>query len=481
IIGGSDCNVFDVDVAVNDIKITIPLRINQRAFKVNGESTITGGGLVRYYAELTNDADNTKAWHLVSSPLSDEIFDTDFANINDIAEGTGSNRGIATYNPGQTGTAAWTYFTGTDVPATPGKGFSMKITPDNVTFAGGEYDNNDVGFEGGFHTDNAGVSITTTSAGFNLLGNPYVAHINSATFLGDASGIDQSQIWVWNQAGNGGDGRYESQMSRIGFILAPAQGFFVDVTTPGNLNFAESNQATTGGTFQKTARTELKLLVSDSETRRSTDLFFLPNVTKGYDFGWEGEVFGGVSNDFELFTHLVHDDEGKKYQKQSLPISEIESLVIPVGMEAASGKELVFSSESQNFPTGLKVFLEDRENNTFTRLDEANSEYKVTLTQPLNGMGRFYIHTATGALSTDDVALENISVYATNKTTLRIVGLSQGKSNLKLYNILGKQVLNTSFTSHGVSEVNLPTLSTGVYIVHLTDETGSFNKKIVLK
>ena len=481
---GNICNMFSAGVAVNDIKVTTELRIqNQNVFIVNGESDVTG--TVRYFANLQDNADPAKAWHLVSSPLSGEVFDVAFADKNDIATGNGSNRGIATYNPGATGSTAWTYFSDANnsITATSGQGFSMKITPDGITFAdgGGEYADNAVGFEGDFNTDNAGVTVSTPTTGFNLLGNPYTAHVNSATFLGAAtsSNIDQSQIWVWDQTLNSRAGGYEAKMSGESFILAPAQGFFVKVNTIGSVNFAESNQATTGGTFQKTSRTKLKLLVSDNANSRFAKLYFLEDATKGYDFGWEGEVFGGVTNDFELYTHLVNDNQGKKYQKQSLPKSELESLIIPVGVLADAGKELIFSLEISNFPTDIKVYLEDRFNNTFTEISN-NKTYKVSLSEKLNSIGRFYLHTSSSALSTATFNTENIRVYATNKSTLRIAGLSQGKTRVKLFNILGKQVLNTSFISSGVYDVNLPKLTSGIYIIQLENVNGALNKKIVL-
>ena len=157
-------------------------------------------------------------------------------------------------------------------------------------------------------------------------------------------------------------------------------------------------------------------------------------------------------------------------------------MVVPVGITADAGKEITFTAEAMNLQEGLKVFLEDKVTNTITRLDEANATYKVTLTEALNGIGRFYVHTkASGVLSTTNVTLQNVSVYTTDKTTLRVVGLSQGKASVKLYNMLGKQVFATSFNSVGVKDMNLPTLATGIYVVQLETESGKLNKKITLE
>ncbi|MBG7612222.1 hypothetical protein IU405_08180, partial [Polaribacter sp. BAL334] len=84
-------------------------------------------------------------------------------------------------------------------------------------------------------------------------------------------------------------------------------------------------------------------------------------------------------------------------------------------------------------PDGFNVYLEDRAANTVTLLSEANATYKVTLGESLDGIGRFYLHTkASGVLSTTDVALDNISIYSPAKSSLRIVGLSQGRASVKI-------------------------------------------------
>lgn len=155
-------------------------------------------------------------------------------------------------------------------------------------------------------------------------------------------------------------------------------------------------------------------------------------------------------------------------------------MVIPIGLIADAGKEITFTAEALNLPSGLKVFLEDRLTNTFTRLDEANSAYTVALTEKLDDVGRFYLHTKASALNIDEVQMENISMYTSNASTLRIIGLPQGKASIKLFNILGKQILQSSFTSNGAKDITLPNVSAGIYIVQLKTATGQLNQKITL-
>ena len=134
-----------------------------------------------------------------------------------------------------------------------------------------------------------------------------------------------------------------------------------------------------------------------------------------------------------------------------------------------------------NLQEGLKVFLEDKVTNTITRLDETNATYKVTLADALDGIGRFYLHTkASSVLGTETIALNNVSVYSLDASTLRVAGLSEGKASVKIFSILGKQVFETSFNATGVKDMQLPKLANGIYVVQLATEKGTLNKKITL-
>jgi hypothetical protein len=221
--------------------------------------------------------------------------------------------------------------------------------------------------------------------------------------------------------------------------------------------------------------------MNDGTNYRFFKIYYRDNASKGFDYGFEGETFGGIPNSLSVFTHLLEDNQGKNYQVQSLPNKDYETMVIPVGVIAAADKELTFTAEAMNLPADLKVFLEDRENGVITRLDEQNNNYKVALNEALNGTGRFYLHTSNSALSADDIALTGVRVFAPNKSTLRVSGINSANASVKIFSILGKKVLEKSFSSKGVSDINLPNLNTGVYIIQLNTEAGKLNKKIILE
>ena len=456
---------------------------------VNGNMSINSGGSlivsgtstgnVTYNRTLDFVSGNANGWHLISSPLAAQTYNNDYAETNGLAT-SGTKRGLAFYNDALASGSKYTYLLSDDsntssfntgVYSGSGIGYSAKRASTTGTVA----------FTGTINTDDVnGVAVSTSGDGFNLLGVPYTSYISSQTFLTDNSNLEQTQIWVWEQGVTGGN---FIAMTAIAdnFILAPGQGFFVKAASGTTVNFAETNQTANADTFLKSSRTEVKLLINDGESNRFAKVYFLNNVTKGFDSGYEGETFGGIKNSLDLFSQLVEGNQGKKYQVQSLPKSDLESMVIPIGVIADAGKEITFTADAVNLSSGLKVFLEDTQTNIFTRLDEVNSEYKITLTETLNGVGRFYMHTTASVLSTEDIILNSVRIFKTDSSTLKITGLPKGKTSFYLYNILGKEMMTTIFTANGNKEISLSKLASGIYLAKIQTEKGAISKKIILE
>jgi hypothetical protein len=442
----------------------------------SGSSLIANGtssGNVTYNRTLATDN-----WYLISSPVVGQDIDT-FAATEGLAVVNTpiTNRGLGDYN---NTTPGWDYY---QVGATgTGNFISGDARGIKLATAG------DIAFTGTMPDANASIAINTNTNGFNLIGNPFPSYlainINASApddlLEQNSSRLTETTAWLFNQSTGSYD---EINSASDAAFLAPGQGFFVSSNGSNTFLFGNTFKThRTSDSFQKnsTTRPEINLMLTNGTDTRDANIFYIDGTSTGFDNGFDSSIFGGVANTFDVFTEAVANGNGKKLGIQSLPNTDLESMVIPVGIIADAG-EITFSAEAMNLPAGLKVFLEDRTTNTFTRLDEVNASYKVTLTEKTDDIGRFYLHTKSATLSTETVALENVSVYNTDQSTLRIVGLSQGKSTIKMFNVLGKQVLNTTFNSNGVSEISLPQLSTGVYIVQLENESGSLNKKIVLE
>ena len=165
---------------------------------------------------------------------------------------------------------------------------------------------------------------------------------------------------------------------------------------------------------------------------------------------------------------------------QSVPDNDYENIIIPVGVNAESGTQITFSASTLNFPNGTGVYIEDTQNNTYNSLND-NSDYTTTLNTSLDGSGRFYIHTSQNILGIRDNVVDIINIRSINKRLLNVTGIKSGKVNFNLYDLLGKNVLVTSFIGKGSNNISLPELSQGIYIVKLTNDNYTTSKKIIIK
>jgi hypothetical protein len=456
------------EAEINNLTITEPDGINITtggSLIVNG----TSSGNVTYNRDLA-----TTNCYLVSSPVVGETYDDAYVTANGIASGTQNtnSRGIAPY---VTSDDTWDYMqAGETATFSAGTGYSVQRSSTG-----------DVSFTGTLNVADAGVDVVLDATGnrFNLLGNPYTSHVNGVTFLTNEAAVSETQtLWVWNQA-TGASGAYEVKTIADAMVIAPAQGFFIKADAAGGtFNFAESNQAGSGGTFQRTeARPEMHLTLSNQSDVREAKIYYIENMTLGFDVGYEGELFNGVANPLAIYTHLVADSEGKNYQVQSLPENDFENTIIPLGINAISGSSISIEASKNNFPEGMNIYLEDKKDNSFTLL-ESDANFNTTLENDLSGIGRFYLHTTSSTMSTNDLATNNnLSIYSYNRETLRVVGIQKGVANISVYNLVGQEVLSSSFQGNGVNDISLPSIINGIYIVKITSENKITNKKIIIQ
>ena len=116
-------------------------------------------------------------------------------------------------------------------------------------------------------------------------------------------------------------------------------------------------------------------------------------------------------------------------------------MIISLGIKASALEELIFLATSVHLPNGWNVFLEYRELNVFTILSES-SGYTITTDIAIKGVGRFYIHTTSQALSINNIpTFNNINMYVKEKSLARISGLKYGNTKVKLYSLLGNKFL----------------------------------------
>lgn len=477
---------------------------------VGGTTTIgnTNSGFI--FTTQTYGGKSTNNWSLVSSPMVGEDIGG-FVNMNNLRK-RGNYYGIATFN---TRNRVWDYYTGATGAGTGNnpltnagnfvKGRGYMVSPrETTTFmihfisSGSTYV---IPLPTGKHTVLSKGNITNTDvviplvgkrdsggSGFNLVGNPYSAHIpvGNATnavnniLRANAGVLSEQTLWFFDTI----NGAFVPINHANNRLIAPGQGFFVRaITNGGNFNFTTAMRThSSRGVFQKeVAKPSINLEVSNSKSKATTSVYYIANTTEGFDNGYDSSLFDGVQTNFNVFTNLVDASTNKKMAIQSLPNNNYENMIIPVGIIAnEKTKDVSFTVNTSNFPAGVKVYLEDRERGVFT--DVSKGSYSTTLNKATNGTtGRFYLHTSSlKALGTENVATLNSVGIFNNNNLLTVNGLNT-KGNLELFNVLGKKVFTNKLEAKITNKMELPSLAKGVYIVQLATLKGKVSKKIIIE
>jgi len=468
----------------------------------DGLTINSGGSLIVSGTSTGNITYNrnipTTNWYLVSSPVAGQTIVDFYTNESPVmGSGTGNdqNVAIAPYDNSQSDpNDRWDYYTegevdgndGDDTTDTFGTGIGYSVLLQSA---------DDIAFTGTMSTENVDVSISNgTGAGgneFNLVGNPYPSFIaannnadatNNILKVNDTDNdfLSESTLWFWDQSTNSYDQINHASLAKH---IAPGQGFFVSANGSYTFSITEAMQSHQGtDSFQRlTTRPEIELTLSNGTAIRNADIYYLEGTTTGWDNGYDSSIFGGVANEFAIYTHSVANGNGKDLGIQSLPNNDFENMIIPVGINAEAGTSISIDAASNNFPSGINIYLEDKQDNSFTLL-EADANFSFIPENNLSGIGRFYLHTTSGVLSANDFATNtNISIYTSSNDNLRIAGVQNGTATVRLYNILGKEMLKSSFVGSGVNDIKVNAIPVGIYIVKLTTENGTLNRKIIIQ
>lgn len=477
----------------NNIDVSGDLIINSNATD-SGSLIVSGNatGSITYerYIADTN-------WYFVAAPVTTQDIGT-FAidPLNGInANGSiAGNYAISIYNNENPQGSRWEYYNTVAAGSLPaianagnfinGKGYSNKRT------SAGNYT-----FKGAMAT--ADVSIMTgssTSHTWSLVGNPYPSFLpannsangNNNILAENIANLDVSFTALYFYDGSGYQIINHASPS---LDIAPAQGFMVApkqnnvlFSFPENLQRPQQEEDATF--YRSEATPEVIVNLYNGTQTKKTTLKYFTNTTTGLDPGYDAGTYEGTADiTFALDTHLVTDSQGINFTLQCLPNYNYEASIVPLSIKSIANQTLTFSAVSTNLPDGIEVYLEDKVANTITNISTA--QHQVIISNSLNGIGRFYIHTSSNVLSTNDDSLMSnaLNIYKTNNTTLRITSTQQhGKTLVKMYSIQGKEILSHSFYMESVNDISIPqNLARGVYIIHLIAEGIKQNKKIIIE
>ena len=506
VISGEVCEKSDFFIASTGLVTIVPGSFLY--FKAN--TTIADGGLLNVNSDASKSASllvvpNATVtgnitynrfvdddWNIIGAPVATQSIQNFGTNsANNIAQNTEVSPikyAIGSYNVDNVAGSRWEYYN-TDNISTAGNfingnGYStLRTVAGNYKFTG-EYTDTDVSV--------SLVANTNLDHNWNFIANPYPYFLkltdvssNSSLLKANLSNInsEHAALYLWD----GTDYVPVNYLDGLTY-LAPGQGFLVNRTIDeSNFIFSEYLQThhSLNDNFQKTENTvpEIMLQLTNGNARKQTKLKFLSNTTRGLDIGYDAGYLGIEKAPFLLNTHLAENSQGVNFTLQCLPDNNYELNKIPLSIIAKVNETIVFSAFNSNLPANIDVYIEDIILNTYTKINDIES-YEVTLTNDLSGIGRFYLRTSSGVLSTEtNLVGSPIHLYKTSNGTVKITGLTSGSAaTFSLFTILGKEVFATKFIAQNVKEISLPaSLSSGVYIVGVVSNSGTFHKKIIIE
>ncbi|CAN0368053.1 unnamed protein product, partial [Ectocarpus sp. 4 AP-2014] len=195
---------------------------------------------------------------------------------------------LASYD---TSADSYTYYTNV-TPLTSGpkfgtaQGYSISVshasTPDFV-------------LQGNQHNGAVSYTLSTGGNGFNLLGNPYLSHLNANDAADGTNNIlrvngvngsnilAEDTIWLWD-----GDNEVwiTKNLGDASFRIAPLQGFFVKASSASAFSFTKSMEShVETDAFLKTTnqRFEVDLILATDKKSTSTSIRYIDNMTTDFD------------------------------------------------------------------------------------------------------------------------------------------------------------------------------------------------------
>ena len=484
---------------------------NSGTFTLNSDSnefsSIIIGGTVTgniSYNRYVNSV-GTNEWDLIGSPV-DGLSISAFASANVSTLATnGATKAIGYYNNADN---TWTNYTTSTIGGAGnfplGKGFQMATIANGTgipSFTGSPAATNKtqaiIDFSQG---GGEGEGQPATGTKWNLVANPFPSYIHGNTSADSSNNFltinseklhDSYQAIYGYDADGIGSGYTVYNNTSTALRIAPGQAFMVasdnpNIENPDVLSFTTAMRTTEGDddfiAGNPVTYFELVLKLYEGATEiEDTKFYFKNGLSLGLDPGYDA---GHYNQSAALLSRLVAEDQGVGLAVNAMEIESINNVVIPLEINREAGETFRITVDTFDIFGGIQVYLEDNQNGTMTLLNL--EDFLLTPEIALDGVGRFFIHFTQSVLSTqENMSTSHLNAYKLNDHNfITIEGLAnQGSlTHLKLYDVLGKQVVSATLDDHtNTQRVTTEGISTGIYIITLKSGNTLLTKKIIIK
>ena len=444
------------------------------------------------------NAVGTDEWDLIGSPL-DAVSISTFVTANTTGTATLATNGSA-YAVGEydNATDTWTNYTTSTVGAAGnfdiGKGYQMASVDGGTGI---------LKFTGTVASTTQTQAIINNDAAnsnagrrWNLIANPFPSYVQgnsnadgSNNFLTvNADKLDDSfeAVYGYDADGTG----YTIYNNSSGALrLAPGQAFMVasDDTSSDNVSFTTAMRTAVGGDdlivgdiLEDSFELILKLYEGDTEIDY-TRFYFEDGLGLGLDPSYDA---GHFNEEASLMSRLIEEDEGVGFAINAMGLENVNNVVVPIVINREAGTDFRIGIDTFGIYAGTNVYLEDNVQGTMTLLNEG--DFELNPESILSEAGRFFIHLTEDTFSNEDEVETNLlNVFKAdynNFITIEGLAMQSGNTNVKLYGLLGREILSTSLNNlTNTQTISTETIATGVYVIKLQSGNRVLTKKLIIK
>ncbi len=324
-----------------------------------------------------------------------------------------------------------------------------------------------------------------TSAGFNLLGNPYPSYLNWEQVLSlnaTNEALLQPSIWYrtktvagYNFQTYNSAGRIATPTTTSGYI-PPMQAFWVRANNAGLVTFTNAMRSHGDGSGNMlkapgvNPQKIIRLQLSNETSSDETVVYFDENAQNNFDKYDTEKMFNNVSSKPELYT---------KADNEKLVINGLAGVTdqqeLPVGVTYPQGGNLKLKITGlSNFDSNTHIWLLDKQENIQTELTP-ETEYTFSITATTGNESRFSLLFRAPGATTGNVNAESnqVSVFVNAQNEI-VINAVEG-SRYSVYNTAGQQMA-AGKTGSSFETINQQ-LNNGVYVVRV----GSVSKRVIVK
>jgi hypothetical protein len=344
----------------------------------------------------------------------------------------------------------------------------------------------------------------STTAGYSLIGNPYVNTLNWNT-LTKTHLTDAYYVWESNMGTTDQRGRYvvysttsgtNNIASSVNQYIQPGQAFFIKNTalgTAGTITFNEADKLGTNiNNFYRTTTADLSRL--ELQVYQTSELVlgtypidaavsvFDNQFTNAIENGDVAKLSTGIENISFLNSNLTLAIDARPQ------VATTDELLVQLQQFQAS-RNYTFRTHFNNFDPATTPFLVDTYLNQYTALaNTATTDVAFTTTTDAlsYGTNRFKIVFQNNALSDPDFTIENITLYpnpvTNNQFYIALPSYLTGEVTIKMINTIGQTVYQTKTDAQNTITITPNSiLAHGLYFVELTNQGKNSTKKIIIQ